>query len=157
MNYKDLLQKQLADFSSKGYNRTFTPIYRYQETFPFTKIDLPNEELKKENINPDTTIWCSNDYLNMSHNQQVIDEMVSVINRVGTGSGGTRNISGTTPFHQNLENTLSNFHNKDAALVFNSAYLANQTTIWTICKAFKDICVFSDSLNHASLIQGIND
>ena len=93
----------------------------------------------------------------MSHNQEVIDEMVSVIHRVGTGSGGTRNISGTTPFHQNLEKTLSEYHNRDGALIFNSAYLANQTTIWTLCKALQNVCVFSDSLNHASLIQGIKN
>jgi len=79
MNYKDLLQKQLSDFSSKGYNRTFTSIYRYKETFPFTKIDLPNEQYQKENLNPDTTVWCSNDYLNMSHNKEVIKRMIQVI------------------------------------------------------------------------------
>ena len=103
MNYKDLLQKQLADFSSKGFNRTITPIYRYQETFPFTKIDLPNQKHLKENINPDTTVWCSNDYLNMSHNKEVINRMIQVIKEVGTGSGGARNISGTTPYHDQLE------------------------------------------------------
>ena len=103
MDYKELLQKQLKQFSSKGYNRTFTSIYRYQETFPFTKVNLPNEEHQKENINPDTTIWCSNDYLNMSHNKEVINRMIQVIKEVGTGSGGTRNISGTTPYHDHLE------------------------------------------------------
>jgi len=102
-------------------------------------------------------IWCTNDYLNMSHNQEVVDEMVSVINKVGTGSGGTRNISGTTPYHQILEQSLAEFHGREAALIFNSAYLANQTTIWTLCKALKNVCVFSDSLNHASLIQGIKN
>ena len=79
MNYKDLLQKQLAKFSSKGYDRTFTPIYRYQETFPFTRINLPNEKIKNDKINPETTIWCSNDYLNMSHNPEVINRMIEVI------------------------------------------------------------------------------
>ena len=93
----------------------------------------------------------------MSHNQEVVDEMVSVINKVGTVSGGTRNISCTTPYHQILEQALSEFHGRDAALVFNSAYLANQTTIWTLCKALENVCVFSDSLNHASLIQGIKN
>ena len=157
MNYKDLLQKQLADFSSKGYNRTFTPIYRYQETFPFTKIDLPNEKHQKENINPDTTIWCSNDYLNMSHNKEVINRMIQVIKEVGTGSGGTRNISGTTPYHDQLEKKLANFHERDAALIFTSAYVANQTTLATLCKRIPNIEVFSDQLNHASLIEGIKN
>ena len=157
MNYKDLLQKQLADFSSKGYNRTFTPIYRYQETFPFTKIDLPNEKHQKENINPDTTIWCSNDYLNMSHNKEVINRMIQVIKEVGTGSGGTRNISGTTPYHDQLEKKLAKFHERDAALIFTSAYVANQTTLATLCKRIPNIEVFSDQLNHASLIEGIKN
>jgi len=157
MDYKDLLQKQLAKFSSKGYNRTFTSIYRYQETFPFTRIDLPNEKIKNDKINPDTTIWCSNDYLNMSHNPEVINRMIEVIKEVGTGSGGTRNISGTTPYHDQLEKKLANFHERDSALIFTSAYVANQTTIATLCKRIPNIEVFSDQLNHASLIEGIKN
>ena len=157
MNYKDLLRKQLIEFSSKGYNRTFTSIYRYQETFPFTRIDLPNEKVKNTTINPETTIWCSNDYLNMSHNQEVIHRMIEVIKEVGTGSGGTRNISGTTPYHDRLEKKLANFHERDSALIFTSAYVANQTTIATLCKRIPNIEVFSDQLNHASLIEGIKN
>ena len=157
MNYKNLLQKQLIEFSSKGYKRTFTPIYRYQETFPFTKIDLPNEKIKNTKINPETTIWCSNDYLNMSHNQEVINRMIEVIKEVGTGSGGTRNISGTTPYHDQLEKKLANFHERDAALIFTSAYVANQTSLATLCKRIQNIEVFSDQLNHASLIEGIKN
>ena len=157
MNYKDLLRKQLFEFSSKGYNRTFTSIYRYQETFPFTRIDLPNEKVKNTTINPETTIWCSNDYLNMSHNQEVINRMIEVIKEVGTGSGGTRNISGTTPYHDRLEKKLANFHERDSALIFTSAYVANQTTIATLCKRIPNIEVFSDQLNHASLIEGIKN
>ena len=93
----------------------------------------------------------------INENNEVIEEMISVIRKVGSGSGGTRNISGTTPYHQGLEVALAKFHGRESALVFNSAYLANQTVIWTICKALKDIVVFSDSLNHASLIQGIKN
>jgi len=157
MNYKDLLRKQLIEFSSKGYNRTFTSIYRYQETFPFTRIDLPNEKVKNTTINPETTIWCSNDYLNMSHNQEVINRMIEVIKEVGTGSGGTRNISGTTPYHDRLEKKLANFHERESALIFTSAYVANQTTLATLCKRIPNIEVFSDQLNHASLIEGIKN
>jgi 5-aminolevulinate synthase len=156
LNYKIFFRELINAFRSKGFFRSFTPLIRERKTFPFTRVEY-GKEVANTAPKDQLKIWCTNDYLNMSHNQQVIDEMVSVIQRVGTGSGGTRNISGTTPFHQNLESTLSNFHDKDAALVFNSAYLANQTTIWTICKALKDICVFSDSLNHASLIQGIKN
>jgi len=157
MNYNKIFQNQLNEFKSKGFNRTFTPIYRYQDTFPFTKIDLPNEELLKTKINPDTTIWCSNDYLNMSHNPQVIDTMINVIKEVGTGSGGTRNISGTTPYHDQLEKKLAEFHIRESALIFTSAYVANQTTLATLCKRIKNIHVFSDQLNHASLIEGIKN
>ncbi len=157
MDYKDLLRKQLVEFSSKGYNRTFTSIYRYQETFPFTRIDLPNEKIKNTKINPETTIWCSNDYLNMSHNQDVINRMIEVIREVGTGSGGTRNISGTTPYHDQLEKKLAKFHERDAALIFTSAYVANQTSLATLCKRIPNIEVFSDELNHASLIEGIKN
>ena len=155
MNYKKLLQEQLVNFSSKGYKRTFTSIYRYKETFPFTKIDLPNEEPTNYKINPDTTIWCSNDYLNMSHNPSVINRMIEVIKDVGTGSGGTRNISGTTPYHDQLEKKLADYHERDAALIFTSAYVANQTTLATLCKRIPNIEVFSDQLNQASLIEGI--
>ena len=157
MDYKKLLQKQLNQFSSKGYNRTFTSIYRYQETFPFTKINLQNQRPENGQINPETTIWCSNDYLNMSHNPQVINKMIEVIKEVGTGSGGTRNISGTTPYHEQLENKLADFHKRDAALIFTSAYIANQTTLATLCKKIPNIEVFSDQLNHASLIEGIKN
>tara|TARA_B100001248_G_scaffold238857_1_gene203727 strand:- start:143 stop:1405 length:1263 start_codon:yes stop_codon:yes gene_type:complete len=157
MDYKDIFKKQLNQFKSKGYKRTFTSIYRYQDTFPFTKIELPNEEQKKGKINPDTTIWCSNDYLNMSHNPLVIDRMIKVIKEVGTGSGGTRNISGTTPYHDKLEKKLAHFHKREAALIFTSAYVANQTTLATICKKISGIEVFSDQLNHASLIEGIKN
>ena len=156
LNYKIFFRDLIKSFRLKGFFRRFTPIVRERETFPFSKVSHGDNV----NLKPDEgklKIWCTNDYLNMSHNQEVVDEMVSVINKVGTGSGGTRNISGTTPYHQILEQSLAEFHGREAALIFNSAYLANQTTIWTLCKALKNVCVFSDSLNHASLIQGIKN
>jgi len=156
LNYKIFFRDLIKTFRLKGFFRRFTPIVRERESFPFSKISYGNN-VKLQPYEGDLKIWCTNDYLNMSHNQEVVDEMVSVINKVGTGSGGTRNISGTTPYHQILEQALSEFHGRDAALVFNSAYLANQTTIWTLCKALENVCVFSDSLNHASLIQGIKN
>ena len=156
LNYKIFFRDLIKSFRLKGFFRRFTPIVRERESFPFSKVSHGDNV----NLKPDEgklKIWCTNDYLNMSHNQEVVDEMVSVINKVGTGSGGTRNISGTTPYHQILEQSLAEFHGREAALIFNSAYLANQTTIWTLCKALKNVCVFSDSLNHASLIQGIKN
>jgi len=156
INYKTFFRDLIKSFRLKGFFRRFTPIVRERESFPFSKVSCgDNVNLKPHEGK--LKIWCTNDYLNMSHNQEVVDEMVSVINKVGTGSGGTRNISGTTPYHQILEQSLAEFHGREAALIFNSAYLANQTTIWTLCKALKNVCVFSDSLNHASLIQGIKN
>ena len=154
VNYKSLLTNSINNFKEEGFYRNFTPILRNIKSFPLSKIEFP---IEKNNSNNQLKIWCTNDYLNMSHNESVIEEMIEVIKKVGTGSGGTRNISGTTPYHQNLEKSIANFHKKESALIFTSAYVANQTSIWTICKAFKNICVFSDELNHASLIQGIKN
>ena len=157
LNYKNFFSDLVKTFRGDGFFRKFTPILRERSSFPFTKVEYGRNERNKESGGSQLKIWCTNDYLNMSHNQEVVDEMVSVINKVGTGSGGTRNISGTTPYHQILEQSLAEFHGREASLIFNSAYLANQTTIWTLCKALKNVCVFSDSLNHASLIQGIKN
>ena len=157
LNYKIFFSDLVKAFRGDGFFRKFTPILRERSSFPFTKVEYGRNKNDNESGGSQLKIWCTNDYLNMSHNEDVIDEMVSVIRRVGTGSGGTRNISGTTPYHQRLEKTLAELHNKEGALIFNSAYLANQTSIWTVCKALNDICVFSDSFNHASLIQGIKN
>ena len=82
---------------------------------------------------------------------------IDVINELGTGSGGTRNISGTSTYHVDLENLLADLHNKESALLFPSAYTANQSTLWTLCKNLEGVEIFSDELNHASLIQGIKN
>ena len=157
MNYKKVIKNQLEEFQSNGFGRTFTPIYRRKESFPFTEIDFSGESKFQENFNSNTTIWCSNDYLNMSHHPAVIDRMIEIIKTVGTGSGGTRNISGSTPYHNQLESDLAKFHKRDRGLIFTSAYVANQTTLATLCKRLKGIQVFSDELNHASLIEGIKN
>ena len=156
LNYKIFFRDLINSFRLNGFFRRFTPILRERESFPFTKVEYGKSRNNLKS-NDQLKIWCTNDYLNMSHNKEVINEMVKTIKEVGTGSGGTRNISGTTPYHQNLEKDIANLHKKEAALILTSAYGANQTTIWTLCKAFKDICVFSDELNHASLIQGIKN
>ena len=157
MNYKNIIKQQLDEFQSNGFGRTFTPIYRRKETFPFTEIDFSHESKFEEKFNSNTTIWCSNDYLNMSHHPSVIKRMIEVIKSVGTGSGGTRNISGSTPYHNQLETDLAKFHKREKGLIFTSAYVANQTTLATLCKRMSGIKVFSDQLNHASLIEGIKN
>ena len=157
MNYKNFFKSKVQNFKNEGYYRKFLPVKRSRSTFPYTQVEIVDNEKntfhKKENIK----IWCTNDYLNMSHNEEVIETMISTIKEVGTGSGGTRNISGTSSYHVRLEKKLAQFHGRDSALIFNSAYLANQSSLWTICKKINGIQVFSDELNHASLIQGIKN
>lgn len=158
MNYNNFIDTEISKFKNKGFSRTFTPIYRYQNSFPFSKVEFETPKNNLENLsNPNTQIWCSNDYLNMSHHPEVIARMISVIKKVGTGSGGTRNISGTTPYHNDLEKRLAHYHEREKALIFTSAYVANQSTISTLCKKIKGIHIFSDELNHASLIEGIQN
>ena len=144
--YKSIFKNKISKFYNEGYQRKFLPIDRSRETFPI--IDSNLKKIK---------IWCTNDYLNMSHNQDVINESIKILEKVGTGSGGTRNISGNSPYHENLEKKIASFHNLEKAIIFSSAYTANQTSLWTLCKALDNVCVFSDKLNHASLIQGIKN
>lgn len=159
MDYKKYIRKQTDNHRAQGFERTFTPVYRYKDTFPFTRIDFNgvNETVEKVHHKTNTTIWCSNDYLNMSHNPDVISRMIEVIKTVGTGSGGTRNISGSTPYHNKLEKDIAEFHGRERALIFSSAYIANQATLSTLCKRLDNVIVFSDQLNHASLIEGIKN
>ena len=157
MNYKNFFETEVQNFKNEGFFRKFLPIKRSRTTFPVTQIQNETRSNKLNNSSKDVKIWCTNDYLNMSHNPDVIDTMISTIKEVGTGSGGTRNISGTTAFHVSLEEKIAQFHQRESAVVFNSAYLANQSTLWTICKKINGINVFSDELNHASLIQGIKN
>ena len=157
MNYKNFFKSKVQSFKNEGYYRKFLPVKRSRSTFPFTQVELiddkSNSPAKLENVK----IWCTNDYLNMSHNDEVVETMISTIKEVGTGSGGTRNISGTTSYHVGLEEKLAQYHDRESALIFNSAYLANQSSLWTICKKINGLQVFSDELNHASLIQGIKN
>ena len=100
-------------------------------------------------------VWCSNDYLGMSQNRDVITAMQSAAEKLGAGSGGTRNISGTTNFHIQLEKEIAQLHKKERALAFNSGYSANESALKSIISAFDNCLVLSDELNHASLIEGI--
>ena len=95
--------------------------------------------------------------MNLSQHPEVIKKSIDVIQELGTGSGGTRNISGTSSYHADLEREIAALHNKEASLIFPSAYTANQSTLWTLCKKLEGIEVFSDELNHASMIQGIKN
>ena len=150
MQYKNFFKSELKNLKEQGLYRDFRNIDRPIKSFPNADESFKNKEREVE-------VWCSNDYLNMSQHPEVVNEIVKTLLEYGSGSGGTRNISGTSTYHTELEKKLANVHNKEAALVFASAYTANQSTLWTLGKKIKDIEIFSDELNHASLIQGIKN
>ena len=150
MNYKKYFSDELTSLKSQGLYRKFREINRDKKHFPKATERFEGKEREVE-------VWCSNDYLNLSQHPQVTQTSVEVINQLGTGSGGTRNISGTSTYHVDLENLLAELHQKESALLFPSAYTANQSTLWTLCKNMEGVEVFSDELNHASLIQGIKN
>ena len=150
MNYKKFFSDELISLKSQGLYRKFRAINRNKSSFPKATERFEGKEREVE-------VWCSNDYLNLSQHPQVTRTSVEVINQLGTGSGGTRNISGTSTYHVDLENLLAELHQKESALLFPSAYTANQSTLWTLCKNMEGVEVFSDELNHASLIQGIKN
>ena len=150
MNYKKFFSDELISLKSQGLYRKFRAINRNKSSFPKATERFEGKEREVE-------VWRSNDYLNLSQHPEVTKTSVEVINQLGTGSGGTRNISGTSTYHVDLEQLLADLHRKESALLFPSAYTANQSTLWTLCKNMEGIEVFSDELNHASLIQGIKN
>ncbi len=150
MNYKKYFSDELTSLKSQGLYRKFREINRDKKHFPKATERFEGVERAVE-------VWCSNDYLNLSQHPEVIQKSIAVIKELGTGSGGTRNISGTSSYHADLEKELANLHNKESSLIFPSAYTANQSTLWTLCKKLEGIEVFSDELNHASMIQGIKN
>ena len=150
MQYSKFFSSELKKLKEEGLYRKFREIDRPIKKFP--KADETQGETER-----DVEVWCSNDYLNMSQHPEVVNETVKTLLEIGSGSGGTRNISGTSSYHTSLEDRLAELHNKDNALLFASAYTANQSTLWTLGKKIKNLEIFSDELNHASLIQGIKN
>ncbi|MDA9660704.1 5-aminolevulinate synthase [Gammaproteobacteria bacterium] len=150
MNYKKFFSDELISLKSQGLYRKFRAINRNKSSFPKATERFEGNQREVE-------VWCSNDYLNLSQHPEVTKTSIEVINELGTGSGGTRNISGTSTYHVDLEQLLADLHRKESALLFPSAYTANQSTLWTLCKNLEGVEIFSDELNHASLIQGIKN
>lgn len=149
INYLDILNEKLQALKDSGSYRYFLDVNKSAQHFPRFYYENEMGE-KKTAVN-----WCSNDYMCMSVHEDVIAKLTAVTHRSGAGSGGTRNISGTTVYHKELEKTLSALHKKEAALLFGGAYIANTTALSTLGKLFKDVVFISDEENHASLIEGI--
>jgi len=149
MDYQLFLNQRLQELKDSGAYRYFLEVNKSAQHFPgFYYTDEKGQQHSAVN-------WCSNDYLGMSTNEEVISKLGFVTHRSGTGSGGTRNISGTTNHHKELESTLAAWHKKEAALLFNGAYQANVTTLQTLGKNIPGLVFFSDERNHASIIEGI--
>jgi 5-aminolevulinate synthase len=148
-NVNSILEQKLAVLQEQGAYRYFLEVNKSAQHFPdFYYRDEQGHQHKATN-------WCSNDYLAQSTHEEVIAKLSFTTHRSGTGSGGTRNISGTTIHHRELETTLATWHKKEAALLFNGAYAANHTTLQTLGRHIPDLIFLSDEKNHASLIEGI--
>ncbi|WP_138923421.1 5-aminolevulinate synthase [Sulfitobacter sp. BSw21498] len=149
MDYTKQLDVAIDRLHEEGRYRTFIDIERRNGHFPHAVWTQPDGQDK--NI----TVWCGNDYLGMGQNPVVLAAMHEALDATGAGSGGTRNISGTTVYHKRLEEELSDLHGKEAALLFTSAYIANDATLSTLPKLFPGLIIYSDALNHASMIEGV--
>ena len=149
MDFNAALDRALNRLHDEGRYRTFIDIERRKGQFPHAVWTRPDGTEK------DITVWCGNDYLGMGQHPEVLAAMHEALEATGAGSGGTRNISGTTVYHKRLEAELADLHAKEAALVFTSAYIANDATLSTLRTIFPGLIIYSDALNHASMIEGV--
>ena len=148
-DYAAGLDRALQALHDEGRYRTFIDIERRRGQFPHATWTRP------DGSEAEITVWCGNDYLGMGQHPAVLAAMHEALDATGAGSGGTRNISGTTVYHKRLEAELADLHGQEAALVFTSAYIANDATLSTLPRLFPGLIVYSDALNHASMIEGV--
>jgi 5-aminolevulinate synthase len=150
MDYDRIFRSAIDRLHDEGRYRVFIDILRTKGTFP-------NAHCFGGNGPKPVTVWCSNDYLCMGQHPAVVEAMETALHEVGAGSGGTRNISGNTHYHTELEAELASLHGKEAALLFTSGYVSNEAALSTLGKLLPGCIIFSDALNHASMIAGIKN
>ncbi len=149
MDYQHQFERAIERLHAEGRYRVFIDILRNKGMFPNARCFAGHNGPKP------ITVWCSNDYLSMGQHPDVIAAMEGALHDVGAGSGGTRNIGGNTHYHLDLEAELADLHGKQAALLFTSGYISNEATLSTLGKVLPGLIIFSDELNHASMIAGI--
>ncbi|HHN68182.1 MAG TPA: 5-aminolevulinate synthase [Thermopetrobacter sp.] len=149
IDYKRVFKDAIANLHAEGRYRVFAQLRRVRGAWPRARYYDGRGNVKE------VTVWCSNDYLGMGQHPKVIDAMHAALDDTGAGAGGTRNIAGTSWYHVQLERELADLHGKKAALLFNSGYMSNQATLSTLAKLLPGLIIFSDQLNHASMIEGI--
>ena len=160
-HYDQCMENHIKSLQDEGRYRVFLDLERivgqYPKAYNFGDYTSVDGKCPRNSLEPmsDITVWCSNDYLGMGQHPAVLEAMKDAIDRMGAGAGGTRNISGNHHLIVELEKELADLHNKEAALVFSSGYVANESTLSTLSKLLPDCVMISDELNHASMIQGI--